>query len=363
MRDLVTHVPTGSELDLSDPNYGHPDGREIVRSLHGNMSRSDPQLLCAKHGSPLYLQMRPVHKGSNERQLWGIHFDGSESHRPSSGMSDEHKRQTEYLVRAGESAGFRTDTEVRLPTKVRPDAIIYGQEDIAVEVQRSHLTRSAAISRTKKAVAGGVSTSIWFSDRDASSPPTWFFGVPSISMNQLPWDVLPEPRSATVTTGLRIVKAVRCKFPEYNKCPKTRRKPCGGYHPQHDPWMGMTLDDVAERSPLGEIIPIRFLGKEIILVSRQSKALYDELIGGASELIHAAQSNLMAAARSQPGRIECASPEEDAEFVMVNPPVEPTFTNQPATWAGRNLGHLPGRCRSCGWHIQKQGHADQCSGK
>lgn len=25
-------------------------------------------------------------------------------------------------------------------------------------------------------------------------------------------------------------------------------------------------------------------------------------------------------------------------------------------WAAENLGHYPGRCRVCGWHIETQGH-------
>lgn len=304
MRDLITHVPTGIVLDLSDPDYGHPHGREIVDSLYGHLSRSNPELVCAKHGSPLYLQGRASQK--HGRRLFGIHFNGEESHRWHSGMSDEHKRQTDYIVRAAESAGFTFKTEVSLGTRVRPDAVIYGQRDIAIEVQRSHLTKAAAVGRTTKAVNGGMATSVWFSDRDPAKPPSWFWAVPSVGMNKLPWDVLPPMGAATATTGLRKVYALKCRFPNFSRCPRGGR-PCGKHHAEIEPWRGMSVDDVAAQMPAGLVVPIMFLGKQIILVSPESKALYEELTGRHSELkLHPAVGQPRASG-DEDGRVECVS--------------------------------------------------------
>lgn len=278
MRDLVTHVPTGIVLDLNADDYGHPDGITIIGELHGKLSRAEAQLLCAKHGSPLYLQMRPTYRGSTERQMWGVHFDGSESHRPpSAGVSDEHKRQTEYVVRAAERAGFSTATEMRLDSNIRPDAVLYGPTAVGVEVQRSSLAVASAIRRTKQAVAGGLSTSIWISDRASDDRPAWFSRVPSVAMNQLPWDVIPASRSVTAI-GLRCVEETPCEWGRFEVCPERRHgRPrfCGGWHPKLIPWAGMTLDDVAAGAPGGEVVPFQ-VGKHVHLVPPESIDLYEE---------------------------------------------------------------------------------------
>lgn len=363
MRDLVTHVSTGLILDLAADNYGHPEGVEIIRSLYGNMSRSEPSLVCAEHASPIYLQMRPTHIGSDERQMWGVHFDGSQCARPGSRMSDEHKRQTEYVVRAADDAGFDTDTEVTLPTRVRPDAVAYGKSAVAMEIQRSHLTKSAAVGRTTKAVRGGMATSVWFSDSSRNRPPSWFWAVPSLAMNKLPWDVVPPRRGVTATTGIRSIEAKRCKFPDYDRCPKTRGRPCGQWHADNVPWLGMTVDDVVERLPDGDITPLRYLGKQIILVSGESKALYEQLTGAPTQMRYVDSPRKSAGTEvGRAGRVECVSPigEAEPESFMVNPPQGSPPIVIGTTWAARNLGHYPGRCRGCGWHIKKQGHSPEC---
>lgn len=327
MRDLVTHLSTGIVLDLYAADFGHPNGDEILRSLHGHMSRSDPQLLCAKHGSPLYLQMRPVRQGSNEHQMCGIHFDSNQSHRPpASGMSDEHKRQTDYIVRAAEEAGYQAEREVGLSSNVRPDAVIYGPDVIAVEVQRSSLTRATAITRTRKAVAGGMAMSVWFSDKERRRLPPWFWGVPSISMNQLSWDVVPPTRAVTVTTGAREIFAVQCRFPNFERCPKTGGRCCGQSHPDHRPWMGLTVDDVALLAPLGKMRPLRFLGKHILLVSENSHSLYEELIGQPAELVLNPATERMITSRPL-SRIECVTPQGPIEAQFPATPNQPVVVS------------------------------------
>jgi len=32
-----------------------------------------------------------------------------------------------------------------------------------------------------------------------------------------------------------------------------------------------------------------------------------------------------------------------------------------SAWAAQHLGHLPGRCAACGWHVDTQGHEDGCA--
>jgi hypothetical protein len=281
VRDLVVHPATGVTLDLAAEDYGHPDGRAIVASLQGNCRRG--VLLCETHGSPVYLQRRATRVDTSERRLWAVHFDGGNRCAPErTGMTDAHKRQTDYIVRAAEEAGFRTATEVRLVGgTTRPDAVVYGPSDVAIEVQRAHLTRAAAVDRTKRTIAAGVATSLWFSEYRETRP-QWFFRVPSIGMNKLPWDeTTPPRRAATATTGVRTVRAERCEVGARVRCPNPppKRRTCGQWHPIHLPYTGLTVDEVAAMAPVGDLVPMRFRGADVILVSPRSVALYCDLTG------------------------------------------------------------------------------------
>lgn len=315
MRSLVLHVPTGIQLDLGVEGYGHPDGPQII---YRDTYRQCPKgtLKCITHAAAanpwLYLQVR-------NGQMWAIHYDGSLSrHRVHQGMSDEHKRQTEYVVRAAEDAGFPVTSEARgqpakLTTGVIPDAVIYGPVTAGIEIQRSQITRSAAVRRTRSALAAGT-VSTWFTDKQDA--PRWFWHVPSVGMNpQMRWDTMPPKRAATVTTGLRVVKAVKCHPVNLYRCPDTKGRHCGKYHARHEPWTGMTVDDVAAGLPAGEIAPMRFFGKQILLVSPDSRRLYEEMIGRPVEL--AFPPSRTRTSQRQAGAVECENPQPAAPSVPV----------------------------------------------
>lgn len=288
------------ELDLFAPDYGHPLGREIIDALHGNMSRRAPVLFCEASGRP-----EPVYLREVNGCMYASHFDGTAcaNHSPAP-MSDEHKRQVEYVVRAAANAGHAVETEVSLGTGARPDVVIRGRHAVAIEVQRSHLTRRAALTRTAKTIQAGIATSAWISDRDyPDRKPAWFWRVPSAGVNKELWDVLPPTRSATAL-GLREIYEVRCVWPDVQACPATKGRPCGGWHVGHRPWTGMTLDDVAEMAPERGIVPLDWFGKWTFLVSRRSRALYEGITGRSAEWRPAVQPP----ENRQRRRIECARP-------------------------------------------------------
>lgn len=308
MKDLVRYLPEGIVLDLAEPGYGHPRGPALVAELLGNCSRANPVLVCETHGSPVWLQRRPIRRGQREVQVWACHFDGLRCRPAAGGMSDEHKRQTEYVVRAAERAGLRTATEVRLAHgSIRADAVIYGTSSVAVEVQRSGLTATSAVARTRKATEAGMAMSLWLTGRQ--TPPAWFFRVPSVGMNELPWDVVPAAHSATATTGLRVITAARCRFPDFSRCPATGRAVCGRWHPRHDPWLGRTVDEVASLAPEGGVVPVRFASKfnPILLVSPESRRVYEELTERPTSLALREQAEQPVRPSNQ--RVECVSPQ------------------------------------------------------
>jgi hypothetical protein len=333
MRDLVRYVPEDITLDLAKPDYGHPRGAEIVEAVYGRCTRDNPLLLCVKHGSSLYLQPRQIRRGEAPTRMWGVHFDDVDCATAPAVMSDEHKRQTEYVVRAAQRAGLRTATEVRLGGgRTRADAVVYGTTAVAVEVQLSGLTASAAVARTRKSVEAGMAMSMWLTGRQ--TPPAWFFRVPSLGMNELPWDVVPPAHSATATTGLRVITAAKCRFPDFNRCPKTGRGHCGGFHPRHDPWLGVTVDQVTAMAPERAVVPVRFASKfnPVLLVSPKSLATYEELTGRPAVL--GLREEAERQTKPGGGRAECAA----------DPSARPTLD-----WRGpAHAARYPGPCRYCG---------------
>lgn len=285
MRDLVLHGPTGLVLDFADDNFGGQAQATIIADWRRRRRVNPGEFLCVahlNHEKPwLYLQQRG-------NQLVAAHWPDSGlsgAHEIRHGISDEHKRQVEYIARAGAAAGFDVKAEVRLPTNVRSDAVIYGSTPTGVEVQRSALSAAAAKARTTKARQAGV-LPIWFSD--AHRDPSWLFSVPGVRMNEQPWNTVPRAGSVTVVSGVRVIVPRRCRDIRNNSCPD-RRRGCNKWHATHAPRLGTTVDDLAALVPAGEIVPILYktLGgrkAHVLLVDRKDKARYEAMIGAAADL-------------------------------------------------------------------------------
>ncbi len=278
-RDLVILLATGRVLDIADD-----DDLAQIRDLRGKCHFGDRAVLvCESKRNPLYLQER-------HGTLRAVHEHG-ECCPPriisSAGMSDEHKWQTDYLVRGFADNGVQVASEVlgkpaRLSTGVIPDAIAYGNVTIGAEVQRSALAARSAVERTRKALAAGVHD-IWFSDRPQL--PKWALRVPTVGMNLNyagGWNGAPR-RSATITTGVRLIEAVKCQAGNgyFDNCPVTKKNFCGKPHAVARPRLGLAVDYITEMAPAGELTPLRFLGRadSIYLVDRASLDLYEELTG------------------------------------------------------------------------------------
>lgn len=292
MRDLVIHAPTGIELDFAREDFGGPQQAAVIaewaeRAVRAPGRKSEQgEFICHVHRfheKPwLYLQQRG-------RVIIAAHWPGSRldgSHQIRHGVSDEHQRQVEYIARAGEGAGFTVETEVRLPTRARSDAVIYGPTTTGIEVQRSPLTVREAKARTTRARRAGV-TPIWFSD--APRNPAWLFTVPSVRMNEQSWDSVPRVRSVTVASGIRTVKARLCRDIPGKPCKQWRsHRRVEIWHPIHEPQLGVTVDDLAELIPNGELVPISYRtlsGRDYtLIVGRKDKQLYESLTGRSGDL-------------------------------------------------------------------------------
>jgi hypothetical protein len=351
--NLVRYVPTGQTLNLSALGSGD---FALITSLHGTITRESGLVLecLSTGGDPAMYVWR-----NKDGRYWARHFPGAAhgSHEVVH-ESDEHRRQKEYHVRAAEAAGWTAETEFSTG-KTRLDVRISGGKvPTGIEIQHSDISAANAKQRTTKSYRAGY-TVAWFNDRGAR--PTFLREVPAYGCNALPWqERLPEVRAATAT-GLVRVEAVRCEVGAFERCPEGYARPCGQYHPQREPWLGLTVDDVAALVPDGQIVPVA-ARSGVYLTSPKGLARYQELTDG-SGLWLPGSAKQSAAVPNERAPAQCENPEHE-EFLL-NPAVDaaPHQALIDLPWAAKNLAQYPGRCRFCGWHIQQMGHAPKCGSR
>ena len=89
-------------------------------------------------------------------------------------------------------------------------------------MQRSALSKAAAVDRTARSVAAGLGAVAWFTDRTTS--PQWVGHVPGYrtTVPAAAWQALPLPGTVTAA-GLQAVESVQCGT--RGPCPH-RRRPC-----------------------------------------------------------------------------------------------------------------------------------------
>jgi hypothetical protein len=316
MRDLVEHPSTGLTLDFSKTDFGGPEQTAVVddwrarRAAGRDRRLSSPgEYICHFHRNHEHPSMY-LHMDEDTGVTAASHWPGSglEAHTiVHEAITPEHRRQVEYMQNAGEAAGFRVEVEKYLPTKVRPDAIIYGPRvDMGVEVQRSRLAVPAARSRTTKALRAGI-TSVWFTDSHFN--PKWIGHVPGVRLNPaIPWDRVPRPRSVSVA-GVRHIVERNCRSWRGSQCPRHSRG-CNAWHPDHTPQLGVFADDLAELVPVGQLVPMEFKtfdGRKLVLiVFAEGKARYEAIVGHSADLTLNPTSPRRAAA-GQESRIDCTS--------------------------------------------------------
>jgi hypothetical protein len=366
MQSKILYVPQGITLDLSEPDFGYPDGREIIerhyqegRRRHPEHDRSNPAFACIVHlgntNPGLFLK-------KIDGNWWAAHYEAGPcpSYRIPAPMSDEHKRQAEYWARAAEDSGWRVEMERTLRTGTRPDVLIHGSMATGVEVQRSPMTAAGAVDRTCKAAAAGVSD-LWFTAN--RKPPLWAWRVPTVLNRELgiageghAWDTLPARRTVTAA-GLRTIRAARCLPMNFSRCPYGRPRHCDKVHPRTHVWRDMTVDDVAAQFPAGEIVALRFWGTRelgsrrrdaMLLVSSADAAFYTELTGQPAEaLVLRPSSRNGPSPRKANGSVECRNPQTALDSDDEDPYGLGTWEACTGCRRRYRPAHPSGRCHDC----------------
>jgi hypothetical protein len=266
MKSVILHAD-GRRTDLA----GAVDPATYTELENLHCPRRNPVLWCGGCGGSIYIR----HGSTRKDELFGAHHDRGDCAETliirKSLLSDEHKYQAEYHAVAAQEAGHTADLEVTTTGHTRVDVVIDGS--IGIEVQRSQLTKVAAVDRTARSVAAGLASVTWFTDRTTS--PQWTGHVPGYRTNTpaAEWKRLLPPRTATAA-GLRIVEAVRCGTRSLCVHPR----PCTRFIPDLNAWTGLYVDDVVEGLAAGTIRPVRY-GRYVWLLSTASIGLYEELTG------------------------------------------------------------------------------------
>jgi hypothetical protein len=114
-------------------------------------------------------------------------------------MTAEHKNQTEYIRRAAQSAGLKTQGELSTGKNTRLDLAVYGEHNTGFEVQWSALSNGMVQSRATRSFDAGWPTA-WITTGQPS--PSWTKLVPSVRISDIEWsEALPAEGtvSATIT--------------------------------------------------------------------------------------------------------------------------------------------------------------------
>jgi hypothetical protein len=269
MSTWVRYAPENRELDLSRLA---PTDYELISGLHGEIRQGDATLLCLQASSDQASAEMYIRRKCG--MYWAVHFPGY-GHGPHAITmeSDEHRRQKDYWCRAAQDVGFDATTEFRTGKGTVLDVAIRGNRHTGVEIQHSYNKASVIKTRTTKSFKAGW-LPVWFLDSDRR--PDWFYEVPTVASNPLPWTSLP-PRRAATAIGLSQFVAEHCRPGRFDKCPGGHRRPCSQWHPKREPWPGLTVDDIAARVPAGEIVPLRDTAGAVHLTSPRSAGLYREL--------------------------------------------------------------------------------------
>lgn len=267
VKSEIVHAD-GRRIDLA----GSVDPATYVELESTRSPRLNPVLRCGGCNGGIYLQHGRVRKD----ELFGYHHNAGTCAATfvvrKSTMSDEHKRQAEYHAKAAERGGHVADFEVPTAGNTRVDVVVDGH--VGFEIQRSKLTRGAAVDRTARSVNAGLGTVAWFTDK--SSSPAWIGHVPGYRtlVPVSAWQALPLP-GTVIAAGLQIVEAVRCG----TRGPCLHRQwSCNRSIPWLEAWRGVNVDDVVTGLAEDAIKPVR-IGKFVRLLAAGSVTLYEELTG------------------------------------------------------------------------------------
>ncbi|MFF0864203.1 hypothetical protein ACFYUV_20760 [Nonomuraea sp. NPDC003560] len=263
MASSVYHVGLGLELNLTEPDLGHPEITNLWERLYADKRTpvSLRQLQCmecreARPHCPEWMVLVEVQGRRHAR-----HHNPSIPDHPSN-ESDQHKAFKERIAKAAEAGGFSVEIEDRAEHgRRRTDVLVRGAGDLLVghEVQLSYAALPSVRKRAKLARADGI-TPLW-TTVDANRD--FINQVPWALTDDAPWKDIYAGRQLQIRGGVRSLQMERCDLTNPKPCPVRGYGKCGKLHGRWVPTYPYELDELVRSTASGDHVPVIVPGKRM----------------------------------------------------------------------------------------------------
>lgn len=264
MANGVYHVGRDIELNLTEPDLGHPTLPGLWEELRADRRPvPERQLRCiqCRHARPEC----PEWMFLNERHgvRFATHFNPTIADHAATNESDQHKAFKDRIAGAAQLGGHAVDLEDRSESgKRRTDVLVKGADGLAIgwEVQLSYASLDSVRKRARIARGDGI-TPMWAA---VDQTREFINKVPWALMPDMPWKQISDGRRLLVRGGVRALEMRKCDWQgSPDACPVLGRGRCGKRHAIWASMLGIQLDDLVRGSASGEFVPIIVPGKRI----------------------------------------------------------------------------------------------------
>lgn len=263
MASSVYHVGLGLELNLTEPDLGHPEIPNLWERLRAD-KRPVPQreLQCmqcreARPECPEWMFLT-----EREGVRFATHYKDSIGDHLASNESDQHKAFKERIAKAAEAGGFTVEVEDRARDgRRRTDVLVRGAHDLLVghEVQLSYVALPTVRKRARLARADGI-TPLWTT---VQATRDFINQVPWALTDDAPWKQIVAGRELQIRGGVRKLEMERCDLTNPRPCPVLVRGKCGKLHGRWVPAFPYLLDSLVRDTAAGDYVPVIVPGKKM----------------------------------------------------------------------------------------------------
>ncbi len=380
MASSVYHVGRNLELNLTEPDLGHPELPGLWEELLGerNLPVPERQLQCMECRDQRPACPEWMFLTERRGVRFATHHNPAVRDHPSN-ESDQHKAIKERIAKAAILGGFRVDVESRAKDgRRRTDVLVKGVGDLLVghEVQLAYAGLSSVRKRTRRARADGITPS-W----TTVDPQRDFINhVPWAQTDDFPWKYIAEGGDLQIRGGVRSLHMIRCNVLSPEPCPTRGQGRCGQRHGTWIPHFPYLLDDLVRDTAAGEFVPVIVTGKRLNRrwwVRPADRDRYADCGGGIvteDDLLRGREGKIAATVIPRPLDGECrfgqdsgirsaprpAHDGDDTDLSVITettpwpspPPRAPIRRGVCGSGSGP-CGHSPARLYACGWRCEQ----------
>jgi hypothetical protein len=279
----VYYAELGIELNLSEPDLGHPELPslwEMLRSDKRPVPQRQLQCMECRASRPHCPEWMFLTERDGRR--FASHYSRNIADHASSNESDQHKAFKERIANAAELGGHLVEVEDRADDgKRRTDVLVKGDGDLAIgwEVQLSYAGVESVRRRTQIARTAGITPSWMVVDATRE----FINKVPWTLTPDMPWRQIRDGQALPIRGGVRKLQLHDCDWNNPLPCPVKGGGRCGQRHPAWESIGGYRLDDLVRESAAGEFVQIIVPGQRVTnrwWVRRTDRDLFAESAGG-----------------------------------------------------------------------------------